>query len=96
MINIDIDDLIEKLQEIRSKYGNIPLYQWTTYDDAVDLYYYDNDLEVKKIYSECFQREYYDYELDDVVTEDVERFNVTEFGEKIKGNVKNIHKGLIL
>lgn len=93
---MEIDDLINKLQEIRSKYGNIPLYQWSTHDDNEDLYFYDNNLEVKKIYSDCFQREYYDYKLDEVVTEDVERFNVAEFGEKIKGNVKNVHKGLIL
>ena len=49
---MNIDDLIKELQDIRDKFGNIPLYHWVQNIDGYDeLWHYDGEgLDVKKMY----------------------------------------------
>lgn len=96
---MNVDDLIEHLQQVKSEYGNIPLYHWEYNNDGsyIDIMDYNGiNLSVKKIFNLEYEQKYYDYDVDDEVCDIVTEICEAELDGKLPNDAKNIHIGAVL
>lgn len=98
---MSIKALIDELTEIYNEYGDIAIYQ-TSVDDGMYgcnyeiIDYMNNKLTPVQIYITEYEKEYYDYRLDDIVTEGCCEIEEAPLGTKLPPDAKEVHIGLIL
>lgn len=96
-----IDDLINELTKIKEVHGNIPIYNYEIVNGRWGEYHHElcefvSFGEVETVYTETYFNEYYCNEIDDIVSENVTKYDSTRLGNNVPSDAENIHKGLII